>query len=379
LQREVGASLVYDRPMPRVGFLGAYSIDNTGDVIVGLATRQAVRTRVACDEVVLAVDLPHALWRHDWQGIQRVDPTDEAGRFADDLDALVVGGGGILIPLPGFGPFLARVRAPAAWNAVCSQGTPWFDPELAPFYAAVRAACEGLAYASVRNATTARLVRHCGWTGPLEIVPDPALLYRGEPDPAVDRELARRGGRPLVGFSPGNALTDPRAQRFYAELLAELDRRAAAGEIELVVFPFGRIYGDVELARRAAAAMPHARLVGLELTPTATWQLVGKLDLCVCARLHAALAAYAHGVAFLVCDEYLSDATASSKIRDFIVDRELEPSYVVPALGTHPAARLQLALADRHRAAATTALAADRAALERHFDRLVAALGLTAS
>ena len=372
---------MYDREMPRVGVLGAFSIDNTGHIVVGMATRRAIRARVACDEVVLAVDLPHSLWRHDWSAqygaapIRRVDPGDLDGRFADDLDALVVGGGGILMPLPGFAAFLARVRAPAAWNAVCSQGTPWFDPTLAPFYAAIRAACERLAYVSVRNATTARLVRRCGWDGALEIVPDPSLLFHAEPDPAVDRELARRGDRPLVGLSVGNALLDPRAARFYAELLGELERLAAADEIELVVFPFGRIYGDVELARRAAAAMPHARLVGTALDAVATWQLAGKLDLYVCARLHAALAAYAQGVAFLVCDEYLSDTTATSKIRDFIVDRELEASYLVPFVGTRATARLQLALADRR--PATAALAADRAALERHFDRLVAALGLT--
>jgi polysaccharide pyruvyl transferase WcaK-like protein len=367
--------------MPRVGFLGAFSIDNTGDVIVGMATRQAVRARVTCEEIVIAVDLPHSLWRHDWSAqlgaapIRRVDPADPSGHFADDLDALVIGGGGILMPLPGFDAFLAHVRAPSAWNALCSQSTPSFDPTLAPFYASVRAACERLAYVSVRNSTTARLVRRCGWTGALEVVPDPAILFHAEPDPAVDRELARRGDRPLVGLSVGNALLDARAARFYAELLADLERRAAAGEIELVVFPFGRVYGDVELARRAAASMPHARLVGTALDPVATWQLVGKLDLYVCARFHAALAAYTQGVAFLVCDEYLSDTTATSKIRDFIVDRELEASYVVPFLCPRIAARLQLALVDRR--PATDALADDRAALERHFDRLVGALALT--
>jgi polysaccharide pyruvyl transferase WcaK-like protein len=366
--------------MPRVGFLGAFSIDNTGDVIVGMATRQAVRARVACEEIVIAVDLPHSLWRHDWSAqlgappIRRVDPADP-GHFADDLDALVIGGGGILIPLPGFDAFLTPVPAPSAWNAVCSQSTPSFDPTLASYYASVRAACERLAYVSVRNSTTARLVRRSGWAGELEIVPDPAILFHAEPDPAVDRELARRTDRPLVGLSVGNALLDARAARFYAELLADLERRAAAGEIELVVFPFGRIYGDVELARRAAAAMPHARLIGTALDPVATWQLVGKLDLYVCARLHAALAAYAQDVAFMVCDEYLSDMTATSKIRDFIVDRELEASYVVPFLSPRIAARVQLALT--HRQPATGALAGDRATLARHFDRLTRALGLS--
>jgi hypothetical protein len=360
--------------MPRVGFLGAYSIDNTGDVVVGLATRQQLRARVDLDEVVLSIDLPHSLWRHDWSGIRRVDPADREGRFADDLDALVIGGGGILMPLPGFDAFLARGRAPSAWNGVCSQSTPWFDRTLAPFYAEVKAACERLRYVSVRNTTTARLVRHCGWEGPLEIVPDASLAFEAPPDAAVARELARATDRPLVGLSVGNSLLDGRAARFYAELLGELEKLAAAGAIELVVFPFGRIYGDVELARRAASAMPHARVVGTALDPTQTWQLVGKLDLCVCARLHAALGAYAQNVPFLVLDEYLSDTTGTSKIRDFIVDRELEASYLCPFVGARPGARVNLALAERK--PATASLAADRAALARHFDRMTEALGL---
>jgi hypothetical protein len=123
--------------------------------------------------------------------------------------------------------------------------------------------------------------------------------------------------------------------------------------------------------------MPHARLVGTELDPVQTWQLVGKLDLHICARLHAMLAAYAQGVPFLVCDEYVSDTTATSKIRDFVVDRELEPSYLLPFGGARPAVRVKLALAERRTGAA--ALAADRVALARHFDRLVESLGLTGS
>ncbi len=362
--------------MPRVGFLGAYSIDNTGDVIVGLATRQQVRARVpGCEEIVMSVELPHSLWRHEWSGIRRVDPADREGKFADDLDAVVIGGGGILMPLPGFDAFLARGRAPSAWNGVCSQSTPWFDPTLGAFYAEVRAACARLRYVSVRNHTTARLVRHAGWDGPLEIVPDASLAFDAPPDPAVDRELARASDKPLVGLSVGNALLDGRAAQFYAELFSELARLVGARAIELVVMPFGRIYGDVELARRVAHAIPGARLVATALDPTQTWQLVGKLDLYICARLHAALAAYAQGVPFLVCDEYLSDTTGTSKIRDFIVDRELEPSYLCPYIATRPAARLRLALAERR--PADEVLANDRAALARHFDRMVAALELS--
>ena len=378
------------RGVARVGFLGSYSIDNTGDVVIGAATRAAVRARVACDEVVLAPALPQALWRHDWSAarglgvpIRPVAPGGDV-HFADDLDALVIGGGGIVMPIPGFEPFLlgdpaAWGEVPAAWNAVGSQSTPWFAPELAGFYARVRGACARLRLVSVRNRTTETFLRRCGWDGPIEVVPDPAIGFAAPPDPAVDAALASlglAGGRPLVGLSLGTSLLAARAAAFYDPLLAELERLAGAGEVEVVVFPFGGIYGDAEVARRAAARVPHARLLEVALGPVATWQLVGRLDLCVCARLHAAIAAYAQEVPFLVCDEYFSDQTASSKIRELVVERGLEPAYLCPFAGERPAWRLALALADP--VVRPDALAADRAALDRHFDRLVAALGLTA-
>ncbi len=108
-------------------------------------------------------------------------------------------------------------------------------------------------------------------------------------------------------------------QFFYNELFSTLSKLVAKRSIELVIMPFGEIYGDSELQRMAHAAIPGAKIVTARLTALERWRLVGALDLHLCTRWHAMLAAFAQDVPFLVMDEYLCDATASSKIREFIV------------------------------------------------------------
>ena len=283
-----GVVSAYNAGMPRIGFLGAFSIDNIGDLVIGYATRAAIRARIACEEVVLAPDLPGTVWHHDWSAarglgtpIRRVAPGHDVG-FADDLDALIIGGGGIVMPMPGFEPFVLNDperwgSVPAAWNAVGSQFTPWFMPTLAEFYARVHHACARLRYVSVRNRTTETLVRRCGWDGPIELVPDPAILYDPPPEPAVDAALAKldlRDGRPLVGVSLGASLLSARTAHFYDELVTDLEHRAAAGEIDVVVFPFGQIYRDADIARRVAARLRHGHAIDTALSPAAAWRLV---------------------------------------------------------------------------------------------------------
>jgi hypothetical protein len=150
----------------KVGVLGAWSIDNPGDAMLGFATRQAIRDRLPGASITAyAPRLPGTFWGHDFSQARGIDgaivpvPVDDFG-WARGLDALIVGGGGIVIPEPGFGAFLLHDRwdgPPVAWNAVCSQGTPaaWFSAENRRD---IRRCCEQLAYRSVRNRTTANLI-----------------------------------------------------------------------------------------------------------------------------------------------------------------------------------------------------------------------------
>src|SRR5437868_13044272 len=125
--------------MKRIGFLGAFSIDNAGDAIVGYAGRQALRELVPdAHQITFAPAFPHSFWGHAWDRDRGIDteivsvPAGASMEWAHDLDALVIGGGGILNLDPAFRPFLLGkpedwgVTRAAAWNGLCSQNQPWY-------------------------------------------------------------------------------------------------------------------------------------------------------------------------------------------------------------------------------------------------------------
>src|SRR4029077_6217178 len=109
-------------------------------------------------------------------------PADDSTAWAKGLDALVIGGGGLVRLEPDFRPFLLGEASdwdpsiPAAWNSMGAEKAPAYLEDQRPAYRAIKRCCETLAYASVRNDTTARFIRRCGFTGPLPVVPDPTLL-----------------------------------------------------------------------------------------------------------------------------------------------------------------------------------------------------------
>lgn len=407
----------------RVGFLGAYSIDNPGDALIGLATRCAIAQR--CPEAehqLLAPAFPEPLWRHE-HGVDRglglpITPVAASPGplpWAQDLSALIIGGGGILSPEPSFRPFLLGLGAddvappsvPAAWNAVCSQGLAPYLSGHAEGYAAIRRSAAALRHVSVRNRSTATFLRACGYHGPLHVVPDPAigldlpLPLPGLPplaalDHEVDDALVEAGatpadlGRRLVGVSLGRAIADPRAEGFFSDLLDTLVAQGA-GPIptEIVVFPFGAIYDDLLWQHHAASALAgHARhrsvplrvhLVARQLSPLVLFRLISRLHFYLCTRLHAMLAAYTQDVPFLILDEYLSDDVITSKIREFIVDRGLWPFYLCPYLSTTPGWKLRALLNNLPSISFKKGITEDRLALSAHFDALCSALHLVPS
>jgi len=372
----------------KIGFLGAYSIENAGDQLLGYAVRQTFRSLVPnAEHVVLAPELRGNFWRHAWNderglgaSVVRV-PVDGSVKWAKGLDALVVGGGGIIRLEPEFRPFLLADPkkwprdVKAAWNAVGAEATPAYLPSQSETYERVARCCEALSYVSVRNELTARFVRRCGFRGEVHVVPDPTLLLELAESDVAEQTLRRAGVDTdafVIGISVGNAARDARGQHFHAELFGALAKLVAKRAVEVAVFPFGEIYGDAELARVAHAAIPGSKLVTEPLGALDRWRLVGALDLYVCARWHAMLAAFAQDVPFLVMDEYFSDATASSKIREFVADLGLEALYLAPLVSMHPAAKLETALAladdlafEEQRAQLRTKLHAHYAAMTR--------------
>jgi hypothetical protein len=346
--------------MKRIGFLGAYSIDNAGDQLLGYAVRQAFRERLPeAQQVLLAPAMRGNLWRHAWDAERGLDvpveriPADDSVKWAKGLDAVVIGGGGIVRLEPDFRPFVLgdpdrwNPKIPACWNAVGSEATPAYLADHGGDYRRIARCCETLSYVSVRNALTERFVRRCGYAGEVHVVPDPALLLDVPETDFAERTLRDAGVDTdafVLGLSVGTSLRDPRTSYFYKELFGALGKLVARRAVEVVIFPFGEIYGDTELQRMAHAAIPGAKLVDAKMSALDRWRLIGALDLYLCTRYHAMLAAFAQDVPFVVMDEYLSDAMASSKIREFIADGELEGLYLAPYLSMHPAAKLENAL-----------------------------------
>jgi hypothetical protein len=388
--------------MKRIGFLGAYSIDNAGDVLVGYAARQAVDSLMpGCAQRVHAPDLPGAFWGHGWDRDRGIDaeitpvPAGGSMAWAAELDALIIGGGGIVSIEPSFRPFLLGEPGhfppgvPAAWNGVCSQNQPTYLAGCDEDYQAVRACCERLRYVGVRNRSTLRFVRGCGFAGEVNVIPDPALLLDAERHPehgsdrtAIDALLRDSGVDParlLVGVSIGEALRDGRAAAFYDDLFAALGRLRAESEVpcEILFFPFGAIYGEAELQVEAARRVPGARVLARPLDPLGLWRLIGRLGLHVCTRYHAMLAAFAQDVPFLVLDQYLSDAVATSKIREFIADGGLEAFYLCPLLSLRPAWKLEGLFHGRAQVSFRAGIIDCQRRLRDHYRSMLASLGLT--
>jgi hypothetical protein len=382
--------------LKRIGFLGAFSIDNAGDAIVGYAGRQAVRALVPdAEQFVYAPAFPHEFWHHAWDRDRGIDaeitpvPADDTMDWARDLDALVIGGGGIINFDPSFRPFLLgrperwdRSRA-AAWNAVCSQNQPWYAGARSESHDAVRTCCEKLRYVAVRNRTTLTFVRRCGFEGEVHVVPDPALAMVVPPgvDERVDdilRELGVTGDRLLVGISVGPSITDARTTQFFRELFAALAalQRNSAARLQFIVFPFSHLQDDDQITEAVAKNLTDALVVRRRLGPLELWRLIGQMDVYLGSRYHAMLAAFAQNVPFLVLDEYLSDTMGSSKTREFIADLGLEPHYLCPYLPTSPAWKVDLVFGARARISFIKRLAEMRTRIGAHYARMVTALGL---
>jgi hypothetical protein len=382
--------------MKRIGFLGAVSLDNAGDAIVGYAGRQALRALVPdAEQVVFSPAFPHEFWHHAWDRDRGIDteivsvPADDTMAWAADLDALVIGGGGIVNLDPSFRPFLLgrperwSAAQPAAWNGVGSQNQPWYAGAHRDGYEAVRQCCEQLRYVGVRNRTTLSFVRRCGFEGEVHVIPDPALGLEipADVDARVDRAFAELGVDParlLIGVSIGPSIKDPRTQPFFRALLATL--AALHGDpalrIQFVVFPFSHMQGDDEIVDTVAGELPGAVVVRRRLAPLELWRLIGRMGVYIGCRYHAMLAAFAQNVPFVVLDEYLSDTIASSKTREFIADLGLEPHYLCPYLPSSPAWKLEELVRARTSVSFAGRLAELRGRIRAHYTRMIAALGL---
>lgn len=278
-----------------------------------------------------------------------------------------------------------RYGIPAAWNGVGSQHHAWHMSDVRRHQAVMRECCEALACVSVRNRTTEKFVRRSGYSGAIHVIPDPAIFLQTPSRDIADAVLSRAGISSealLVGLSVGNAFQDARAQWFFEDLVTTLKRLIMRDDaLQLVIFPFGYVYGDAALQYVLHQRLPVAHRITETLTPLECWALVGRMNAYIGTRFHSIIAAFAAGVPFLALDEYFSCTTASSKIRDFVVENDLEQTYLNPFVDIGPGERVEALLQQAYLGARQFGphLEVARDRLDRHYRHLLVTLGLMSS
>jgi hypothetical protein len=319
----------------RIALWNASGLDNLGDRLIDRVCRGELARR-----------LPDASFATFAPWLSREVPLvsiDRDGRWTGErqFDAIVIGGGALLIGPPFIhpslqtcylGPYPERFRdpCPVVWNAVCCDGQ-FVSTLAAPWRGYVRAACSRLTYRSVRNRYTAEFLLDCEVKEPVDVVPDPVTLLQ----PPQSRDANRRPRR--IGLALGlsgsserfisqlQAPTDPsewnpavcvrvpadhgaaktaaaasRLQQLVNRIAAAVGAGHSAEEIE--VCAFGRIYGDRETASALANALACRMILPDDGDGDDALKWISSLDCLVASRLHACILALVAGTPFVAVD-----------------------------------------------------------------------------
>ncbi len=333
----------------RVALLGAFGINNAGDNLEAIATKIALEKLVNDIEVHIFSPSFDYLPRSDenmgrgysWTLVNL--QKKEFWRRISDFDALIIGGGGLLVPVPEFEPFLLSGKninlnslPRTAWNALCSQWTPLNEPSLANWYEKVKTAVEYLDYVSVRSITTKKLLQRIGCpTEKINLVPDPVISLKIKNVKDIQDNLCNRfkinPDMILVGVSVGPELMKHPLNEFMEELSKALNIIQDRG-IQVIIFPFGHIYQDDIACKALWMCCQHTLLIEDQLNAIEIWGLISMLDAYITIRYHGVIAALANGIPALALDCYLSNDTTSSKIRDLVCQTGLEEYYFSPMI-----------------------------------------------
>jgi polysaccharide pyruvyl transferase WcaK-like protein len=349
----------------RIGLLGAFGVNNAGDNLEAVAARAALKKVLPRAEIsvfsILFSPATRALMGA--AGVSSpecpVQPVDLMGpdfwRLIIEYDSLIIGGGGLLIPVPEFEPLLMEevsvnpAQLPKTiWNALGSQWTPLADPQLTEWYAKVRRAAERVDYISVRSQTTRRLLERVGCPPErIHLVPDPVISLKIDNLAEIGNQLRETLGldrdRPVIGISVGPELTREPLKEFLGHLAGALNQIKTSWprDAQIIIFPFGLMYGDGPACKQLAELCPRSLLVEKPLTALEIWALVSLLDAYLTVRYHGVIAGLAHGVPTLALDCYLANETLGSKLRDLAWQSGLEAYYFSPLMeiGGEPSMR----------------------------------------
>lgn len=335
----------------KVGLLGAFGINNSGDNLVAIATKRGLEELIKDIDVTifspvfssLAVSPEDMGEGFNWKIANLTD--NDFWTKMSNFDALIIGGGGLLVPVPEFEQFLSigneidRCMLPKiAWNAIGSQWSPLHEPELSGWYEKIKNAAEAVDYLSVRSLTTQKLLERVGCpVDKIRLVPDPVINLKINNIKEIQEKLRKKlninNDIPLIGVSVGPELLKYPLKSFMQELSKALEV-IQNNRRQIIIFPFGHIYGDYIACQELWKLSPKSLFIREPLNAIEIWAMVGMLDAYLSVRYHGIIAAIANGIPSLALDCYLSNDTTSSKIRDLICQTNLEGYYYSPMIAT---------------------------------------------
>lgn len=310
----------------RIGISGSYGGTNLGDeaILEGMLTQ--LRATLPAEVTVFTRDVEDTETRHDVEHavVIREKTREEARQEIDRLDALVLGGGGILYDRDAEA-YLREVElalecgVPAMVYAV-SAG-PLTVPSVRD---RVRDVLNQVAVITVRDRQGKRLLEDVGIDRDVIVTADPALLLEPEelPENALERE-GLDGSRRLVGFSvrePGPAAPDIDVEHYHKLLANAADFIVDRLDADIVFVPMERKKMDVQHAHAVISQMqfaPRATVLKSEYTSRQMISIIGRFKFAVGMRLHFLIFAALSGVPFVALPY-------ASKVAGLVEDLEME-------------------------------------------------------
>jgi polysaccharide pyruvyl transferase CsaB len=319
--------MLADAPGLRIGISGSYGGVNLGDEAILHSIVDQLRSTLQVREIVVfSRDPQDTLARHavDRALAMREMTREESRAEVEQLDLLILGGGGILYD-KGVEVYLREValaheaRIPVVVYAIGAG--PLKQAESRQL---VREHLASAALVTVRDRQTLRLLQDAGVEREIQLTADPALLL--QPKDLNSELLAREGldaKRLLIAFSvrePGPAAPDIQAEHYQALLADTADFMIDRYDADVAFVAMERAHKDLQQSHAVAARMHHARRAHIlrgDYTSHDVLALLARCTFAVGMRLHFLIFAALQGVPFVALPY-------ASKVTGLIEDLELQ-------------------------------------------------------
>lgn len=292
---------------PHIGISGSYGGMNLGDEAILEGILGELRAAVPAEVTVFSRNPADTLARHH---VERAISARALTRrqmipYIEELDLLILGGGGILYDSDAQ-EYLREV------SIAHELGIPVMLYAISAGPLATQAARRAVQDAlnaspppviSVRDRLGYRLLEDVGVTSEIHLTADPAFLL--EPEQFSEHALEAEGvnlDRHLVGFSvrePGPAAPHIRPEEYYALLANAADFMVRRYDAEVVFVPMEKT--DVQHSHAVVARMQaaeRAEILRRKYSPRQILDLMARFDLAVGMRLHFLIFAALRGTPF---------------------------------------------------------------------------------